>query len=91
MTTWRRPMSAEDDYQALQKLKAWFAKHPESTDPAEGITALALPDMNGVPANRAQRTTSTQRRMAREAQAMLHHGQYAINMRDHPLKGRRTA
>jgi hypothetical protein len=87
MTTWRRPMSPEDDYQALQKLKTWFAEHPGCTVPQEGITALGLPDMTGIPAIRALRT-STQRRMAREAEAMLHHARYVISMRDHPLPRR---
>jgi len=84
MTTWRRPMTPADDWNALQELRAWFGEHPGCTDPGEGITALRLPDMTGIPLARGSRT-STQRRMAREADAMLHHARYAISMRDHPL------
>jgi hypothetical protein len=80
-------MTPADDWDALQKLKTWFAEHPGSTDPHEGITALGLPDMTGIP----DLATSTQRRMAREATAMLEHARYVIEQRDHPLPGRRTA
>jgi hypothetical protein len=90
MTKWRPPLTAEDDWNALQALKAWFAEHPESTDPAEGVAALGLPDMTGIPSLPAART-SIQKRMAREADDMFHHAQTAITQRDHPLKSRRTA
>jgi hypothetical protein len=76
-----RWMTAEDDYQALQALIGWFAEHPACTDPAEGVRALGLPDMTGVPKTRQARTT-TQRRMATEAASMLQHAGYAIRNRD---------
>jgi hypothetical protein len=45
----RRWMTAEDDYQALEALITWYGEHEDCTDPAEGIRALGLPDMTGVP------------------------------------------
>jgi hypothetical protein len=77
----RRWMTAEDDYQALQALIAWFNDHADCTDPAEGIRALGLPDMTGVPPSRHARN-STQRRMAAEAANMLQHAGFAIRSRD---------
>jgi hypothetical protein len=74
-------MTAEDDYQALESLIAWFADHEDCTEPAEGIRALGLPDMTGVPEN-AHARNSTQRRMAAEAANMLQHAGYAIRNRD---------
>lgn len=74
-------MTAEDDYQALQALIKWYGEHEDCTDPAEGIKALGLPDMTGVPKTRQART-STQRRMAAEAASMLQHAGYAIRSRD---------
>jgi hypothetical protein len=80
-------MTAEDDFQALQALIGWFAEHQDCTDPFEGIKALGLPDMTGMPQSRQART-STQRRMAAEASNMLQHAGYAIRNRD---AGRRAA
>jgi len=82
----RRWMTAEDDYQALQALIAWFNDHEDCIDPGEGIRALGLPDMTGVPPVRQARTT-TQRRMAAEAANMLQHAGYAIRNRDARRQG----
>lgn len=77
----RRWMTDEDDWEALQALVTWFAEHPRCADPAEGIKALGLPDMTGVPADKRART-STHRRMAAEATSMLQHAGYAIRKRE---------
>jgi hypothetical protein len=74
-------MTPEDDFQALQQLKAWFADHPDCSDPAEGIAALGLPDMTGVPA-KVHGRNRTQQRMAAEATSMLRHAGFAIRHRD---------
>jgi len=76
-------MTGKEDFQALQDLKAWFAEHPECSDPAAGIRALGLPDMTGVPADPCARSRSrTLQRMAAEATAMLRHAEYAIRQRN---------
>jgi hypothetical protein len=77
----RRRMSDEDEWQALQSLKAWFAEHPQCSDPHEGIRALGLPDMTGVPEDVHARNR-TQQRMTAEALAMLGYAGYAIRKRD---------
>jgi hypothetical protein len=79
--TARRPMTAEDDFQALVALKSWFADHPDCSDPAAGVAALGLPDMTGVPQDPHARNR-TQRRMAAEAASMLYHAGFAIRNRD---------
>jgi hypothetical protein len=73
----RRWMTAEDEWQALQDLKAWAADHPDRT-PQQAVRALGLPDMTGVPADPNLRDR-TQRRMAYEATAMLSYAEYALN------------
>jgi hypothetical protein len=72
----RRWMTDEDEWQALQDLKAWVADHPDCT-PEQAVSALGLPDMTGVPADPNLRNR-TQRRMAYEATAMLSYADYAI-------------
>jgi hypothetical protein len=77
----RKRMTAEDDYAALEALKRWYGERPDCADPTAGVAALGLPDMTGVPKDRQARNI-TQRRMAAEAEAMLHHAGYAIRTRD---------
>ena len=79
MTGLRRAMSPADDYQALEALITWFAENPDCTDPAAGVKALGLPDVDSIPADVHART---QRRMAAEAAAMLQHAGFAIRNRD---------
>jgi hypothetical protein len=79
--TLRRPMTAEDDFQALEAIKGWFADHADCCDPAAGVAALGLPDMAGVPQDPHARNR-TQRRMAAEAASMLQHAGFAIRNRD---------
>jgi hypothetical protein len=70
-------MNDHDTWNALQALNAWFADHPDCREPAEGVRALGLPDATGVPADR-RAWTSTHRRMAAEAGAMLDYAGYAM-------------
>jgi hypothetical protein len=77
----RKWMTAEDEFQALLKIKAWYADHPESSDPRAGIAALGLPDMTGVPQDKRARNR-TQQRMAAEAVSMLKYAEYVIRTRD---------
>jgi predicted component of type VI protein secretion system len=79
--TVRRSMTAEDDFQALLAIRAWFADHADCRDPAAGVAALGLPDMTGVPQDPHARN-GTQRRMAAEAASMLQHAGFAIRNRD---------
>jgi hypothetical protein len=74
-------MTDEDDWQALQALIRWFADNPDCSDSAEGVRALGLPDMTGLPED-AHARSSTQRRMAAEAMSMIGHAGYAIRKRD---------
>ena len=85
----RRRFTPDDDWDALEALKAWLAEHPDCTDPHEAVRALGLPDMTGIPDNPKARS-STQRRQAREARDMLQHAMYAIRTRDDPPLTRRT-
>jgi hypothetical protein len=84
-----RRMTADDDWEALQRIKAWLAEHPECTDPEIAVKALGLSVMDGVPADPKART-SAQQHHAKLARDMLQHAAYAIRDRDDPPLTRRT-